>query len=153
MALIPPATLLFATSIGSTLLLVVHAAFWPLLIQVMYGVAAVDSVADDTARSYGLSRWSRIRYLVWPSALPSIMTGVRFAAAVAFVLAITAELVIGSPGLGLAIRAAQSGRAVAAMYALVVLAGVIGLVVDLAVRALERRLLAWHPSVRGGSAS
>ncbi|WP_405141029.1 ABC transporter permease [Sphaerisporangium sp. NBC_01403] len=152
-ALIPLATLLFGASLGSTLLLVVYAAFWQVLIQVMYGVADVDTVAEDTARSYGLSRWSRIRHVVWPTALPYVMTGIRLAAAVAFILAITAELVIGSPGLGLEIQIAQSSGAVATMYALVVLAGLVGIVVNLAVRTLERRVLAWHPSVRGEVAS
>ncbi|GIH26966.1 nitrate ABC transporter permease [Acrocarpospora phusangensis] len=150
-ALIPLATLLFGASLGSTLLLVVYASFWQVLIQVLYGVADVDTVARDTARSYGLGRWSYIRHLVWPTALPYVMTGVRLAAAVAFILAITAELVIGSPGLGLEIQTAQSGGAVPTVYALVVLTGLIGIAVNVGVRALERRVLAWHPSVRGTS--
>jgi ABC-type nitrate/sulfonate/bicarbonate transport system permease component len=77
------------------------------------------------------------------------MTGLRLAAAVAFILAVTAELVIGSPGLGLQIQLAQSGGAVAEVYALIAVAGLTGVAVNLAVRQLERRLLAWHPSVRG----
>ncbi|GAA2850147.1 ABC transporter permease [Streptosporangium fragile] len=152
-ALIPLATLLFGASLGSTLLLVVYASFWQVLIQVLYGVADVDAVAHDTARSYGLSAWSRIRHLAWPTALPYVMTGLRLAAAVAFILAVTAELVIGSPGLGLAIQVAQSGGAVATMYALVVLAGLVGIGVNLAVRLLERRVLAWHPSIRREAAA
>ncbi|GII62054.1 nitrate ABC transporter permease [Sphaerisporangium krabiense] len=151
-ALIPLATLLFGASLGSTLLLVVYASFWQVLIQVLYGVADVDAVADDTARSYGLSRWSRVRHVVWPTALPYVMTGLRLAAAVAFILAVTAELVIGGPGLGLRIQIAQSSGAVASMYALVVLSGLVGIAVNLGVRVLERRVLAWHPSVRGEAA-
>ncbi|MFC5833085.1 ABC transporter permease [Nonomuraea insulae] len=147
-ALVPLATLLFGPSLGSTLLLVVYAAFWQVLIQVLYGVAAVDSVAFDTARSYGLSAWSRVRHLVWPTALPYVMTGLRLAAAVAFILAVTAELVIGSPGLGAEIQVAQSSGAVPTVYALIVLAGLVGIAVNAAVRRLERRVLAWHPAVR-----
>jgi ABC-type nitrate/sulfonate/bicarbonate transport system permease component len=148
-ALIPLATLVFGATLGSTLLLVIYASFWQVLIQVLYGVADVDAVANDTAMSYGLSRWSRIRHVVWPTALPYVMTGLRLAAAVAFILAITAELVVGSPGLGLLIQQAQSGGAVRDVYALIVLAGLIGIAVNAAVRLLERRVLAWHPSVRG----
>jgi ABC-type nitrate/sulfonate/bicarbonate transport system permease component len=76
------------------------------------------------------------------------MTGFRLAAAVALILAITAELIIGSPGLGREIAVAQTSGAVPAMYALVVVAGLLGVGVNLAARALERRLLAWHPSAR-----
>ncbi|MEU1386395.1 MULTISPECIES: ABC transporter permease [unclassified Nonomuraea] len=152
-ALVPLATLLFGATLGSTLLLVVYAAFWQVLIQVLYGVAAVDPVAHDTARSYGLSAWSRIRHLVWPTALPYVMTGLRLAAAVAFILAVTAELVIGSPGLGAEIQVAQSSGAVPTVYALIVLAGGVGIVVNAAVRLLERRVLAWHPAVRSEAAA
>ncbi|MFE2430483.1 ABC transporter permease [Streptomyces sp. NPDC059373] len=148
-ALIPLATLLYGADLGSSLLLVVYAAFWQVLIQVLYGIADVDPVARETARSYRLSRWSTFRRLVWPTALPYVMTGLRLAAAVAFILAVTAELVIGGPGLGREIQLAQSGGAVATVYALITVAGCVGVVVNLAVRALERRVLAWHPSVRG----
>ncbi|MET9873743.1 ABC transporter permease [Actinacidiphila glaucinigra] len=152
-ALIPLATLLFGADLGSSLLLIVYAAFWQVLIQVLYGVADVDPVARETARSYRLGHWTTLRRLVWPTALPYVMTGLRLAASVAFILAVTAELVIGSPGLGLRIQLAQSGGAVATVYALITLAGIIGVVVNLAVRSLERRLLAWHPSVRGEAAA
>jgi len=115
----------------------------------MYGVHDVDPVAQETARSFGMGWWSRVRHLVWPTALPYVLTGVRLAAAVALILAITAELVIGSPGLGNRIGSAQSGGAVATMYALVLVTGVLGVAVNLLARLLERRVLHWHPSVRG----
>lgn len=148
-ALIPLAVLMFGTRLQSTLLLVVYASFWQVLIQVLYGVADVDPVAQDTARSYRLGRWARIRYLVWPTALPYVMTGVRLAASVALILAITAELIIGSPGLGREIAIAQTSGAVAIMYALVVATGLLGVIINVLVRLLERRVLSWHVSVRG----
>jgi ABC-type nitrate/sulfonate/bicarbonate transport system permease component len=64
------------------------------------------------------------------------------------VLAVTAELIIGSPGLGKEIAVAQTSGAVPAMYALVVVTGLLGVVVNVLARALERRVLAWHPSTR-----
>ena len=73
-----------------------YASFWQVLIQVLYGVADVDPVARETALSYRLGPWARIRYLVWPTALPYAMTGVRLAASVALILTVTGELVIGS---------------------------------------------------------
>lgn len=148
-ALVPLAVLLFGTQLRSALLLVVYASFWQVLIQTMYGVADVDPVADDTARSYGLGRWGRIRHVLWPTAQPYVATGVRLSASVALILAITAELVIGSPGLGREIAAAQSGGAVALSYGLIMVTGLLGLLVNVGVRAVERRVLRWHVSVRG----
>jgi ABC-type nitrate/sulfonate/bicarbonate transport system permease component len=148
-ALIPLAVLLYGTELRSVLLLVVYASFWQVLIQTLYGVQDIDPVADETARSYGLGTWARIRHVLWPTALPYVMTGVRLAAAVALILAITAELVIGAPGLGKLIGVAQSSQAVPEMYALIVVTGLLGLLINVGARSVERRALAWHQSVRG----
>jgi ABC-type nitrate/sulfonate/bicarbonate transport system permease component len=148
-ALIPLAVLLYGTELRSVLLLVVYASFWQVLIQVLYGVQDVDPVADETARSYGLGTWARIRHVLWPTALPYVMTGVRLAAAVALILAITAELVVGAPGLGKRIGVMQASQAVPEMYALIVVTGLLGLLINVGARSVERRALAWHQSVRG----
>lgn len=148
-ALIPLAVLLFGVDLQSKLLLIVYASFWQVLIQVMYGVADVDPVAADTARSFGLGRMARIRHVTVPTLMPYLMTGVRLGAAVALILAVTAELVIGNPGLGQEIAIAKSGGATTMMYSLVLSAGLLGVVVNLVCRTLERRLLSWHTSVRG----
>ena len=147
-ALIPVAVLLFGASLRSTLLLVVYASFWPILLQVIHGVADVDPVARDTARSYRFTAWATIRYLLLPTALPYIMTGLRLSAAIALILAITAELTIGAPGLGNEISVAVASSAVPTAYALILVVGLIGVAVNVGFRALERRALAWHPSVR-----
>lgn len=147
-SLIPLAVLLFGVKLESSLMLIVYASFWQVFIQVLYGVADVDNVTMQTAKSYGLGAFARIRHVVFPTALPYLMTGVRLAASVALILAITAELVIGSPGLGHEIALAQSGGAVPGMYALVLATGLIGVVINLLMRFIERRTLSWHSSIR-----
>jgi ABC-type nitrate/sulfonate/bicarbonate transport system permease component len=147
-ALIPLAVLLFGVELESSLFLVIYASFWQVLLQVLYGVADVDPVADNTARSYGLGPLARARYVVWPTVLPYLMTGLRLGSAVALILAITAELVIGSPGLGYQIALTQAGGAVPEMYALIVVTGIIGIIINFAMRFIEKKVLAWHASVR-----
>ena len=147
-ALIPLVVVLWGSTITSTLVLVVYAAFWQVLIQVLYGVADVDPVARDTAASFRFGRWTRVRYVIWPTALPYVMTGVRLAATVALILTITGELVIGSPGLGSEIANARVSGAVPTMYALIVVTGLFGVVANLLTRTAERRVLAWHPAQR-----
>ncbi|MGA9892769.1 MAG: ABC transporter permease subunit [Xanthobacteraceae bacterium] len=147
-ALIPLAVLLFGTKLQSTLILVVYASFWQVLIQVLYGVQDVDPVARETARSYRLGTFAQIRYLIWPTMLPYLMTGVRLAAAVALILAITSEIAIDTEGLGREISQTEAGGAVAIMYAYIIVTGIVGVVVNLGARALERRVLSWHPSIR-----
>lgn len=147
-ALVPVAVLLYGAQFRSTLLLVVYASFWPVLLQVIHGVGDVDPVARDTALSYRFTLWTRVRHLVLPTALPYIMTGLRLSAAIALILAITAELVIGTPGLGNELGVAAASSALPTVYALILVIGLIGVAVNVVFRALERRFLAWHTSVR-----
>jgi len=148
-ALIPLAILLFGLRLQASLLIIVYASFWQVFVQVLYGVADVDTVARDTAKSFGLSRSQRFRSLVLPTALPYIMTGIRLAAAVALILTITAQMFIGTPGIGRSIIFAQQGGNWVQVYALIVVTGALGLLVNIGFRAIERRTLKWHESVRG----
>jgi len=148
-ALIPVAILVYGLRLEAALLIIVYASFWQVFVQVLYGVAGVDFVARDTARSFGLSRSQRFRSLVFPTALPYLITGVRLAAAVALILTITAQMFIGVPGLGRSIIFAQQGANWVQVYALIVVTGILGLLVNIGFRAIERRVLHWHESVRG----
>lgn len=150
-ALVPLVVLLFGPRYESALVLVIYAAFWQVLVQTVYGVADVDPVVADTARSYRFSRFGVIRHVIWPTALPFIMTGIRLAATVALVLTVTAQLIIGTPGLGQSIALAESAGDTARMYALVVITGLLGLAVNIVVRLVEKRILAWHMSFRKDS--
>jgi len=148
-ALIPLAILVYGIQLPAALVIIVFASFWQVFVQVLYGVADVDAVARDTARSFRLSRGSRVVNLVLPTALPYLMTGLRLAAAVALILAVTAEMTIGVPGLGREIVFAQSAGDYVQVYALVIVTGLIGLAVNVVFRLIERRSLSWHQSVRG----
>ncbi|GAB3618214.1 ABC transporter permease [Okibacterium endophyticum] len=147
-ALIPVAVLLLGTGMESTLLLVVYASFWQVLIQVLAGAQDVDPVASDTARSFRFGLLRRTSTVVWPTTLPYALTGLRLAASVALILTLTGELLISLDGLGGQLAVARESGAVAAMYAFVVVAGVLGVLVNLLARTLERVTLFWHPSVR-----
>ncbi|REF86283.1 ABC-type nitrate/sulfonate/bicarbonate transport system permease component [Methylovirgula ligni] len=147
-ALVPVVILLLGTGRAATLLLVVYASFWQIYIQVIYGVHEVDPVARDTAAVYHFGTGRIVRDLIWPTVLPYAMTGFRLAAAVALMLTITGELLIGTDGLGRSIVLAESGGDVPTMYALIFVTGILGLLVNLVVRRFERWALRWHVSVR-----
>jgi ABC-type nitrate/sulfonate/bicarbonate transport system permease component len=149
-ALIPLAVLVWGSGLESKVFLAAFAATWPLLMQTLYGVQDVDPVATDTARSFGLSRSRRLLRVTLPSAIPYIATGVRISAAVALILAVTAELVIGAPGLGREINLARQGGAVDVLYALIAVTGLLGWALNAALTRVERRVLRWHPSNRPG---
>jgi ABC-type nitrate/sulfonate/bicarbonate transport system permease component len=147
-ALIPLAVLVYGTGLESKVFLAAFASFWPLFVQTLYGVRDVDPVATDTARSFGLGGFERLWRIKLPSAVPYIATGIRISSAVALILSVTAELVIGSAGLGQAINVARSGGAVDLMYALIIATGIIGWLLNILTTRVERRVLFWHPSHR-----
>jgi ABC-type nitrate/sulfonate/bicarbonate transport system, permease component len=147
-AIIPLAILMFGLDRDASLVIVVYATFWQIFIQVLYGVADVDPVARDTQRSFGISTLDRFRHLVLPTALPYLMTGIRLGATVALILTVTGELLIGADGIGRLLTIRQTAGDYAGVYALVVTAGLLALVINLIVRLIERRVLAWHQSVR-----
>ncbi len=147
-ALIPLAVLLFGAGLESKIFLATFAATWPILLQTLYGVRDVDPVAMETARSFGIKAPQRLRRVVLPSALPYIATGVRISSAVALILSVTAELVLGAPGLGQEINIARQSGAVELMYGLIIATGLIGWGLNVLVALVERRLLHWHPSQR-----
>jgi ABC-type nitrate/sulfonate/bicarbonate transport system permease component len=150
-ALIPLAILIYGSGLESKVFLATFAATWPLLMQTLYGVQDVDPVATDTARSFGFGRTSRLLRVTLPSAVPYIATGVRISAAVALILCVTAELVIGSPGLGREINLARQGGAVDLMYAMIIATGILGWAMNAIFARGERRVLHWHPSQRSTS--
>jgi ABC-type nitrate/sulfonate/bicarbonate transport system permease component len=147
-ALVPLAVLIYGVGLESKVFLAAFASFWPLFVQTLYGVQDVDPVATDTARSFGLGGFERLWRIKLPSAVPYIATGLRISSAVALILAVTAEIVIGSAGLGRSINVARSSGAIELMYALIITTGLLGWILNAITSRAERRVLHWHPSQR-----
>jgi ABC-type nitrate/sulfonate/bicarbonate transport system permease component len=147
-ALIPVLFLTLGTTLQSEVFLAAFGAFWPLLIQTMYGVRDVDPIALDTARSFGVGRFERLWRIKLPSAVPYIVTGLRISSTVALILAFTAELFMGLPGLGQAVNFAQSYGLHEDLYAYALATGFLGVAIHFLMVALERRALHWHASQR-----
>lgn len=152
-ALIPLAVLLFGAGLESKVFLAAFAATWPILLQTLYGVRDVDPVAVETARSFGVGAPRRLLRVTLPSALPYIATGVRISSSVALILAVTAELVLGTAGLGQEINIARQSGRVELMYGLIIATGLIGWGINVLMTSVERRLLHWHPAQREANRS
>ena len=152
-ALIPLAILLLGRGLDMKVLLVAYASVWPILFNTIYGVREVDPVARDTGRIFGLGRLAVLWRISLPAASPFIATGVRVSAAIALILAISAELIAGGrTGIGVWMLAnSQTGVPRELLYAGIVVAGLLGLALNAVLAGGERRLFAWHPRLRGGT--
>ncbi|GAA3444857.1 ABC transporter permease [Planomonospora venezuelensis] len=145
-ALIPLALLLFSDRFDMKVAVIVYAAWWPVLINTMYGLRDVDPLAKETLRSFGFGPLAVLWRVSLPSTAPFIATGVRLAAAIALILAISAELLGGgSSGIGTFIlESGSSTDALEYTVAATIWAGAIGVISNSLFTLAERRLFHWH---------
>jgi ABC-type nitrate/sulfonate/bicarbonate transport system permease component len=146
--LVPVLVLLLG--IGDTMKVVVIAVgcLWPILLNTVEGVRAVDEVQTDTARMFKLPARTRLTTLVLPSASPQIFTGLRQSLSVAIILMVISELFAASNGLGFAIVQAQRTFAIPQMWAGMLVLGILGLILSLLFGFVERRVLGWYHGLR-----
>ncbi|WP_101786031.1 ABC transporter permease [Nonomuraea indica] len=150
-AIIPLAILLIPVDELMKVSVIVYAAVWPILINTLYGMHDVDPLAKDSLRSFGFGAAAVLARVSLPSAAPFIATGVRIAAGVALVLAVSAELLAGgAAGIGVYVLQASGGNRTDLIMAATLWAGVFGVLANLALLAGERRLFRWH-RVRAGA--
>jgi NitT/TauT family transport system permease protein len=149
-ALIPLAILVFGNDAEMKIALIVFSTLWPVLFNTIYGMHDVDPIAKLTAKSFGRGRVATLFTVSLPSAAPFIFTGIRIAASVALIVAVSAELLAGaSDGLGRwMLDASATGNRPDLVYAATIIAGLLGLAINGVLVLIERRFLSWQPALR-----
>jgi NitT/TauT family transport system permease protein len=149
-ALIPVAMLVLGNDAEMKIALIVFSTSWPVLFNTIYGMHDVDPIAKLTAKSFGKGRAATLFTVSLPSAAPFIFTGIRIAASVALIVAVSAELLAGaSDGLGRwMLDAGATGNRPDLVYAATIIAGLIGLAINFVLVFVERRFLSWQPALR-----
>jgi ABC-type nitrate/sulfonate/bicarbonate transport system permease component len=144
-----PVIMLFA-GIGDTMKILVIAGgcVWPVLLNTVEGVRAVDQVMADTARSYGITGAARLRYVVLPAASPQIVTGLRQALSIGIILMVISEMFAASSGLGFTVVQFQRGFAIPDMWTGILVLGLLGFLLSVLFRLAERRVLGWYHGLR-----
>ena len=143
-AIIPIAIVLFGLGDPMKRTVVAYAALWPILVNTLYGVLAVDPILLDTARTFRLGALRSALRVILPAASPYIATGLRISVSIALILVITAELVASRNGLGFYVRASEQASRVPEVYAGVLTIAVLGYILNALFVAIEGRVLAWH---------
>jgi len=146
--LVPVIVLFAGIGDGMKVIVIVSGCVWPILLNTVEGVRAVDAVLIDTARSYGLGGIARLRKLVLPSAGPQIAAGMRQALSIAIILMVISEMFAASNGLGFTIVQFQRTFAIPEMWSGIILLGLLGFALSELFRLAERRMLAWYYGLR-----
>jgi ABC-type nitrate/sulfonate/bicarbonate transport system permease component len=142
-ALIPLAILAFGLETPMRRFVVAFAAVWPILVNTIYGVRGGDRFLHDVARTSGVTAIGRLVRVTLPAALPSIATGIRVSASLALLVCVTAEFVTGTGGLGAYMHEQQNAFQLPELYAAVVLIGLLGYLINVALRRAERQVVFW----------
>ncbi|XVQ13723.1 ABC transporter permease [Spirillospora sp. CA-255316] len=128
--------------------LVALGAFFPIYLNTYAGIRDIDERLVEAARTCGLSWLERLRHVVLPGAMPSLFLGLRLAFAAGWLSLVVGEQVNGDGGLGfMMMEAREFSQTEVVVLGLLVYAG-LGLLSDLALRAGERRVLAWRRGLR-----
>jgi sulfonate transport system permease protein len=150
LALLPLVIVWFGVGEAEKIFLVSLGVSFPIYINTTLGIRQVDPKLLELGRVQGLGTWQLIRHIILPGALPSILTGVRYALATAWLALVVAETIGAQSGLGFLAMDAREFLRTDVIVLTIVIYALIGVAADSIARVLERRLLAWHPNYGGG---
>ncbi|MDO5493198.1 MAG: ABC transporter permease [Nesterenkonia sp.] len=142
--MVPILMLFFGIGTGMKIIVITLGAVWPILLNTVEGVRSVDEVLRDTSRVYRLGRLTQLRTVVLRAASPQIVTGARQALSIAIILMVISEMFAAHNGLGFTIVQFQRSFALPQMWTGIILLGLVGVVLSMIFRLIERPVLFWY---------
>lgn len=141
----PIAVIVFATWNGAIVFLIAVAAVWPVVFATAAGLAKVDPAWFKVARNLGAKPWHMVTQIILPAIMFDILTGVRLALGVGWIVLVPAEFLGVTSGLGYSIADARETLSYDHLTAMVLTIGVMGYILDSSCAMLIRRY-SWHHS-------
>ncbi|HWP62305.1 MAG TPA: ABC transporter permease [Candidatus Binatia bacterium] len=130
----PIAIIVFGVGDAPVVFLVAIGAVWPIVLNTASGVAHLDPAWLRVARSLGANRLETLRHIVWPGIRPNVLTGLRLATGLAWVVLVPGEMLGVDSGLGYRILDARDRFAYDELVATILVIGLLGLGIDLVAR-------------------
>jgi sulfonate transport system permease protein len=142
--------MIVAFGIGETfkLVIIAYASFFPVALSTLDGVRNVPRHLKDVATLFRFDRWTLMRRLVLPAALPSILTGIRLALSRSWMIVVAAELFAASSGIGHMMDWARQMFQIDVVMVGVIVTGVVGFTLDQLLRLVEARFSSWQATTR-----
>lgn len=150
LAVAPLFILWFGFDETSKILLIAKGAFFPMYVNTFLGIRSVDNKLFDVAEALQFSRWQLTTKLLLPGALPNLFLGLRLSLGVAWLGLVVAEMMGSSSGIGYLINDARYFSLTTVVFVGIIVFAVFGKLTDSLVKLLERLLLRWQDSYKGG---
>jgi sulfonate transport system permease protein len=147
-ALLPVALLFFGITNTMNIAMIVIGAVWPTLLNTADGVRSIDPQLKAMSRSYRLSAWDQLHYVILPGAAPQIFAGLRTTLQLSIVLIVVSEMVGAVNGVGFYVLNAQQTFAIRETWAGTIVLGLLGYLATMVFLLVEKRALAWHHGIR-----
>ncbi len=135
----PVALLVFQSFESAIWFLIAMATVWPIIINTAHGVSGVDIHWINMARNQGAKDYQLLLKIIIPASIPFIITSIRLALGVAWIVLVPAEFLGISSGLGYLINDARDTMAYDRLMALVIAIGLIGFILDGAIGLFQKR--------------
>jgi sulfonate transport system permease protein len=145
LSLVPLFMVWFGIGEAARVILIAVATAFPMYVSTAGGVRNVDPRLVEAMRTFGLKRWALVREVVLPSALPSLLSGLRLSMTLSVIALIAAEEINTTNGIGYLMTQAQTFSRTDILTVCVLIYGLLGLCVDLFVRGAEKLLMPWRP--------
>jgi putative hydroxymethylpyrimidine transport system permease protein len=133
----------FGFGMGPKLIVIALICFFPIVVNTLDGLRAVDRDQARMLRTLGAGRWATFRRLELPASLPYMFSGAKIAVAVAVIGAVFGELVGSDAGLGHAIQVGMAQLLTARVFAAVLLLSAMAIALFALVSFVERRAVPW----------
>lgn len=143
-AVIPVFVLLIGLNDRMIVVAIAFSALWPVLLNTVHGFKTVEPRLLEVARVLQMSQWELLRKIALPNAMPDIFAGLRLSLTVSRILAVVAEMLAGTAGLGQNITLAARSFRSADLYAGIVVLGAVGYATNVLLERAERHLLRWR---------
>lgn len=139
LAWIPIAILWFGVGDLAAIFLIFLGCFLPLLLTAINAVQSIPSVYVNAGRNFGLGPSAIVRRVLYPAVVPQLIVGLRITLGIAWLVVVAAEMIAVDSGLGfLIVDARNAGNRYDLVVAGMVIIGIIGLLLDIGMRSLER---------------
>jgi NitT/TauT family transport system permease protein len=144
-AWLPLSMIFFGLGPTAAIFLVFLGAFYPILLNTMFGVRSVDPRLFEAAAMLGCSGPAMFRQVVLPAALPAILNGLRIANGFAWILIVVGEMTGVPTGLGSVIMDGRTLSRTDLVVTGMIIIGACGFLTDRIIVAISNRLLRWSP--------
>ena len=146
-ALIPLVIVYFGIGEPAKIVILFYASFFAGVIVMYEGIAQISPIYVRVARTLGATDGEIFRKVIVPLAVPHVLTALRVALGVAWATLVASELIAARQGLGAVIQNASSFFQLDIIYVGIICIGFIALAMDVALRAVARRLLSWQERI------